>query len=70
MLEFVVAKFWTEQLDNVIDYSIKFYGCKPEGESFTMHHAQGIMSIEIMGGTQVEDISPSIQLKQNVIVLK
>ncbi|KAL1115752.1 hypothetical protein AAG570_006042 [Ranatra chinensis] len=70
VLEFTVAKFWTEQLDNVVDYSIQFFGCRPEGESFTMHHAEGIMSIDVVGGLQVEEISPVIQLKQNIIVLK
>uniref|UniRef100_A0A0A9YF50 Tripeptidyl-peptidase 2 n=2 Tax=Lygus hesperus TaxID=30085 RepID=A0A0A9YF50_LYGHE len=70
VMEFVAAKFWSDQVESVLDYSISFHGCSPEGNDFTMHHAQGIASFEIIGGHQMEEIAPQISLKHNVIVLK
>ncbi|CAB0004044.1 unnamed protein product [Nesidiocoris tenuis] len=70
VMEFVVAKFWSDQMTSVADYSISFGGCGPEASDVTMHHAQGIASLDIISGPQLEEIAPQVSLKHNVIVLK
>lgn len=69
-MEFVAAKFWSDQVESVLDYSISFHGCAPEGNELSMHHAQGVATFDIVGGHQLEEIAPQITLKHSVIILK
>ncbi|XP_014239284.1 tripeptidyl-peptidase 2 isoform X2 [Cimex lectularius] len=69
-MELVLSKYWSEQYENTINYSIQFFGCPLESNEVTMHHSHAIHQLEILGGLQVEEISPAISLKFNVITLK
>ncbi|KAK9505195.1 hypothetical protein O3M35_009300 [Rhynocoris fuscipes] len=70
VLELVVGKYWSEQSDSTLEYSLHFQGCPVESDEFTMHHADGVKLIEVSGSYQLEEISPSIQLSHTVTVLK
>lgn len=70
VLEYVIAKYWTCLGDMKLDYSIMFNGVRPSTPSVTMHHAGGIHSLELYSGIHPEEIAPSIQLKNNITVLK
>lgn len=71
IVEVVLAKYWSEQSENRVDYSITLGGCRPDGDNFTMHHSEGIMVIDVHAPfAQPEEISPTIQLKTNVISVK
>uniref|UniRef100_A0A1B6CLJ0 Tripeptidyl-peptidase 2 n=1 Tax=Clastoptera arizonana TaxID=38151 RepID=A0A1B6CLJ0_9HEMI len=68
VLEVVIAKYWANLGDITLNYSIEFLGIKPNGTSFTMHHADGLFSMDLHSGLQDEEISPQIQLKHFVSV--
>lgn len=71
ILEVAIAKAWMEQDPAKVEYSISFHGCKPDtGENFVMHHGEGILTFEVLGGLQAEEILPSVQLRHSVSVLK
>lgn len=66
----VVAKYWANLGDMTLNYAIEFHGCRPDSSFITMHHADGLHGIDLHSGLQVEEISPSIQLKNIVAVLR
>ncbi|XP_073993244.1 tripeptidyl-peptidase II isoform X1 [Rhodnius prolixus] len=70
VLELVIGKYWSEQSESTVEYSLYLQGCPPDGDEFTMHHAEGVKLIDIRSGCQVEEISPSVQLTHMVSVLK
>lgn len=69
VLELVIAKYWANIGEAALDYSISFYGVKPNQPSINMHAAVGIHAIEVQT-LQGEEISPSITLKNSVQILK
>ncbi|GJQ85876.1 hypothetical protein Trydic_g15333 [Trypoxylus dichotomus] len=69
VLEVVVAKFWTNIGEVVIDYEISFYGIKPSQPNITMLASDGIYSLEVTS-FRGEEILPSITLRNSVQVLK
>ncbi|XP_044257538.1 tripeptidyl-peptidase 2 isoform X2 [Tribolium madens] len=69
VLEVVIAKYWANLGELNLDYSISFYGIKPNQQSITMHAADGIHSVEVTS-LQGEEILPSITLKNSVQILK
>lgn len=69
VLELVIAKYWANIGDSNLDYSISFFGIKPNQPSITMHEADGIHCVEVKT-LQGEDISPTINLKNAVQILK
>nr|XP_023026432.1 tripeptidyl-peptidase 2-like [Leptinotarsa decemlineata] len=69
ILELVIAKYWANFGVSNLDYSLSFYGVKPNYPSITMHAADGIQTVEIKT-LQGEEIYPSITLKNSVQVLK
>ncbi|GLH08749.1 Tripeptidyl-peptidase 2 [Gryllus bimaculatus] len=70
VLEMVVAKYWANIGEVVVDYTLAFHGVRPEGSSVTMQGADGIMSIELRSGLRCEEIAPVITLKNTVQVLR
>lgn len=68
-LEVVIAKYWANIGDIIVDYNIAFHGIKPNQPSITMHAADGIHSVEVttLNG---EEILPSLVLKNSVQVLR
>lgn len=70
VLEVVVAKYWANLGDVTVDYAISFHGVRPEMQSVTMQAADGIMSIELRSGLRSEEISPTITLKNTVMVVR
>ncbi|XP_064215541.1 tripeptidyl-peptidase 2 isoform X1 [Tribolium castaneum] len=69
VLEVVIAKYWANLGELSLDYSISFYGVKPNCQSITMHAADGIHSVEVTS-LQGEEILPAITLKNSVQILK
>ncbi|XP_014283046.1 tripeptidyl-peptidase 2 isoform X1 [Halyomorpha halys] len=70
ILEVAIAKTWMDQDPCNLDYSIALYGCRPESDNFTMHHGEGVMVLEVLGGLQSEEVFPSVQFRHNVFMLK
>jgi len=66
VLEAVVAKWWASLGDVSIDYSLSFYGLKPETPIVTMHGADGIMHLEVHSVLRHEEMSPAVSLKTQV----
>lgn len=69
VLEVVVAKYWADLNGGSLDYSISFYGVKPNQPAVTMHAADGIHSVEVTS-LQGEEVLPNITLKNSVQILK
>ncbi|CAG9759947.1 unnamed protein product [Ceutorhynchus assimilis] len=69
VVEVVIAKYWANTGDATLDYSLTFYGVKPNQPFVNMHAADGIHSVEVKT-LQGEEISPSITLKNAVQILK
>jgi hypothetical protein len=65
-----IAKYWANLGSMKLDYKIEFHGCKPDSREVTMLHADGIHKIELFSGLRNEEISPNIQLKNVVSVLR
>lgn len=70
VLELVIAKYWANLGDIEVNYSLELHGCRPDNNSITMHHADGIHSLELSSGIQMEEISPNIQIKNSVSILR
>lgn len=69
VLEMVIAKYWADLGDVLLDYSLSFYGVKPNQPVITMHAADGIHPVEVTS-LQGEEILPAILLKSSVQILK
>ncbi|XP_066157913.1 tripeptidyl-peptidase 2 isoform X2 [Euwallacea fornicatus] len=69
VLEVVIAKYWANTGDATLDYSIGFYGVKPNQPFINMHAADGIHTVEVKT-LQGEEISAAISLKNSVQILK
>lgn len=69
VLEVVVAKYWADLGDGLLDYTISFYGVKPNQPTITMLAADGIHSVEVTT-LQGEETLPNISLKNSVQILK
>ncbi|KAG6441933.1 hypothetical protein O3G_MSEX002060 [Manduca sexta] len=62
-LEVVLAKYWANIGDMVVDYSIEFHGLKPDyGPQLVMFASEGIKSVMI-SSLRLEEVQPSAQLK-------
>ncbi|KAF4524231.1 hypothetical protein B566_EDAN012199 [Ephemera danica] len=70
VLEAVVAKWWASLGEVAIDYSISFFGLRPELPMVSMHGADGILHLEVRSGLRHEELAPVIQLKTQVQVLR
>lgn len=66
----MIAKYWANIGSMKISYTIDFHGCRPDCSSVTMLHADGIHGIELYSGLLNEEISPNIQIKSIVSVLR
>ncbi|KAF7287504.1 hypothetical protein GWI33_001464 [Rhynchophorus ferrugineus] len=69
VLELVIAKYWANIGEATLDYSLSFYGIKPNQPNINMHAADGIHAVEVKT-LQGEEISPYIILKNSVQILK
>ncbi|XP_050519115.1 tripeptidyl-peptidase 2 [Diabrotica virgifera virgifera] len=69
ILELVIAKYWANVGEAHLDYSISFWGVKPNQPAVTMHSADGIHTVEVKT-LQGEDIAPSINIKAAVQIVK
>ncbi|XP_021931036.1 tripeptidyl-peptidase 2 [Zootermopsis nevadensis] len=70
VLEVVVAKYWANLGEVVLDYSLAFHGVKSESPSITMQGADGILSLELRSGLRSEEIAPVVTLKNTVQVIR
>lgn len=70
ILEIVVAKYWANLGDIIIDYTIEFHGINILNGNLTMQSGDGIHRIELRSTLRNEDIVPSITLKNIVQVLR
>ncbi|CAH0562147.1 unnamed protein product [Brassicogethes aeneus] len=69
VLEVVIAKYWASLGDNYLDYSISFYGVKPNQNSYTMLGADGIYNLFVKT-LQSEEILMSALLKNSVQIVR
>lgn len=69
VLEVVVAKYWADLGGGSLDYTLSFYGVKPNQPAIMMHAADGIHLVEVTS-LQGEEILPNISLKNSVQILR
>jgi len=70
ILEVVIAKYWANLGDMVIDYSIEFHGIHMINGNLTMLSGDGINRLELRSSLRNEEVVPNISLKTSVQVLK
>lgn len=62
-LEVVIAKYWANLGELVVDYSVEFHGLKPDcGSKLVLSAADGIRSV-LLRSLRLQDVAPSAQLK-------
>ncbi|CAK1602567.1 unnamed protein product [Parnassius mnemosyne] len=65
MLEVVIAKYWANIGDMVIDYTVEFHGLKPDfGSQLWMGGAQTLGSV-LLSALRLEEVQPVAQLKHS-----
>lgn len=69
ILELVVAKYWADAGEVLLNYEVDFLGMKPDQPSVTMHAGNGIHMIEVTT-QQGETVAPEITLQHAVQVLR
>ncbi|XP_072034385.1 tripeptidyl-peptidase 2-like isoform X2 [Amphiura filiformis] len=69
-LEFVVAKWWASLGKTKIRYTIAFHGLAPNQRTIQMHAANGIYRINVRSNLRVEDLCPSVTIKNCVQPLR
>ncbi|XP_011256902.1 tripeptidyl-peptidase 2 isoform X2 [Camponotus floridanus] len=70
ILEVVIAKYWANLGDMLIDYSIEFHGIHMINGNLTMLSGDGINRLELRSSLRNEEVVPNISLKTSVQVLK
>ncbi|XP_015431328.1 PREDICTED: tripeptidyl-peptidase 2 [Dufourea novaeangliae] len=70
ILEVVIAKYWANLGDMLIDYSIEFHGIHMINGNLTMQSGDGINRLELRSSLRNEEVVPSISLKSSVQILK
>jgi len=70
ILEVVIAKYWANLGDMVIDYAIEFHGIHMINGNLTMLSGDGINRLELRSSLRNEEVVPNISLKTSVQVLK
>lgn len=68
-LEVVIAKYWANIGSIEVQYSINFFGVKPNQGSVTMIAADGVHNVHVTT-LQGEDIQPVVTLKNAVQILR
>lgn len=66
----VIAKYWTNLGDMLIDYSIEFHGIHMINGNLTMQSGDGINRLELRSSLRNEEVVPCISLKSSVQILK
>lgn len=69
ILEVVVGKYWANIGDLIMDYTLSFYGVKPDNPSISMQAVDGIYTVDVRT-LRNEEIMPAITLKSSVQVLR
>ncbi|XP_076246823.1 tripeptidyl-peptidase 2-like isoform X2 [Calliopsis andreniformis] len=70
ILEVVIAKYWANLGDMLIDYCIEFHGIHMINGNLTMQSGDGINRLELRSSLRNEEVIPSISLKSSVQILK
>ncbi|XP_076661783.1 tripeptidyl-peptidase 2-like [Halictus rubicundus] len=70
ILEVVIAKYWANLGDMLVDYSIEFHGIHMISGNLTMQSGDGINRLELRSSLRNEEVVPSICLKSSVQILK
>ncbi|XP_046586806.1 tripeptidyl-peptidase 2 isoform X1 [Neodiprion lecontei] len=70
ILEVVVAKYWANLGDMLVDYSIEFHGVHMISGNLTMQAGDGINRMEVRTSLRYEEIVPVVSLKSSVQVLR
>lgn len=66
----VVAKYWANIGDMLVDYCIEFHGIHMIDGSLTMQAGDGINRLEVRSSLRNEEVVPCICLKSSVQILK
>ncbi|XP_050475739.1 tripeptidyl-peptidase 2 isoform X1 [Bombus huntii] len=70
ILEVVIAKYWANIGDMLVDYFIEFHGVHIINGNLTMQSGDGINRLEVRSSLRNEEVVPSICLKSSVQILK
>lgn len=66
----VIAKYWANIGDMLLDYFIEFHGVHMINGSLTMQSGDGISRLEVRSSLRTEEVVPNICLKSSVQILK
>uniref|UniRef100_V5IDQ3 Tripeptidyl-peptidase 2 n=2 Tax=Ixodes ricinus TaxID=34613 RepID=V5IDQ3_IXORI len=69
-LELCLSKWWTNLGDVVVDYSLSFFGLKPEQPCLSMRASDGVYRFDVMSHLKCEEVLPVATLKHHVAVLR
>ncbi|KAG0430430.1 hypothetical protein HPB47_022708, partial [Ixodes persulcatus] len=69
-LELCLSKWWTNLGDVVVDYSLSFFGLKPEQPCLSMRASDGVYRFDVMSHLKSEEVLPVATLKHHVAVLR
>ncbi|XP_071798150.1 tripeptidyl-peptidase 2-like isoform X2 [Asterias amurensis] len=70
VLELVVAKWWASLGNTKITYSISFHSLDMNQKMIQMHAANGIYRLDIKSSLRIEEVSPTITIKNCVQPLR
>ncbi|KAG7205321.1 hypothetical protein KM043_007323 [Ampulex compressa] len=70
ILELVLAKYWANYGDILVDYSIEFHGIHMISGNLTMQSGDGINRVELRSSLRNEEVVPIICLKSIVQILR
>lgn len=70
ILELVIAKYWANLGDMLIDYTIEFHGLHMINGNLTMQSGDGINRLELRSSLRTEEVVPCVSLKSSVQILK
>ncbi|KAK2578923.1 hypothetical protein KPH14_011132 [Odynerus spinipes] len=70
ILEVVIAKYWANLGDMLIDYTIEFHGLHMINGNLTMQSGDGINRLELRSSLRSEEVVPCVTLKSSVQILK
>ncbi|XP_071511287.1 tripeptidyl-peptidase 2-like [Diadema antillarum] len=69
-MEFTVAKWWASLGRSKVKYSLSFHGLTPSEKTVEMHAANGVRKLFVKSNLRVEELSPSISIKNCVQPLR
>nr|XP_054771091.1 tripeptidyl-peptidase 2-like [Lytechinus pictus] len=70
IMEFTIAKWWASLGRSRVKYSLSFHGLQPSQKTVQMHAANGVRRLYVKSTLRVQELCPSISIKNCVQPLR